>query len=65
MEVAGLSLAGPIVPPCFCLCSNPLFSPLGLANLKVHIVHVYASLPQRTHVHTAFRPHSWTGKVNR
>lgn len=45
MEVAGLSLAGPIVPPCFCSFSNPLFSPLGLANLKVHIVHVYASLP--------------------
>ena len=28
MEVAGLSLAGPIVPPCFRLFSNPsLFSP--------------------------------------
>jgi hypothetical protein len=45
MEVAGLSLAGPIVPPCFCSFSNPLFSPLGLANVKVHIVHIYASLP--------------------
>lgn len=41
-----MEVAGPICSTLLSFVFQPsLFSPLGLANLKVHIVHVYASLP--------------------
>ena len=41
-----MEVAGPICSTLLSFVFQPSsFSPLGLANLKVHIVHVYASLP--------------------